>query len=154
MAVENRFNPARGKAFQATAGDLLSAHFNVPFQLEVTIPIGSPAKAHKFDLVSDDRRYVGECKYYSFTVGGNNPSAKMAILNEAVLYLSLLPFPAERMLVMPKSIRAMKRETLAEYYFRTYQYLLGGVFIVEIDEQTGEITELGRSNSAAFTAPS
>jgi len=68
----------------------------------------------------------------------------MATLNEAVLYLSLLTFPAERFLVMPKTMHEKKAENLTAYYFRTYRHLLNGVFILELDIQTGEITELGR----------
>ncbi len=145
MPVENRLNPARGRAFHELSADVLSHHFNVTFQLDVPIPIGHPAKSHRFDLVSSDQRYVGECKNYTWTETGNTPSAKMAFLNEAVLYLSLLPFAAERMLVMPRSTHDKKIEKLAEYYFRTYRHLLNGIFIVEVDVLTGEISELGRT---------
>lgn len=68
----------------------------------------------------------------------------MATLNEAVLYLSLLTFPAERFLVMPKTMHEKKAKNLTAYYFRTYRHVLNGVFILELDVQTGEITELGR----------
>ena len=145
MPVDNRLNPERGRDFETLSADLLSAYFNVPFQVNVPIPIGHPAKIHKFDLVSVDKRYVGECKNHTWTETGNIPSAKMAFLNQAVLYLSLLPFPAERFLVMPRSVHVRRTENLAEYYFRTYQHLLNGVFIIEVTVETGEITELGRS---------
>ena len=100
MPVDNRSNPGRGRDFETLSGDLLSAYFKVPFRVNIPIPIGHPAKIHKFDLVSDDKRYVGECKNQTWTETGNIPSAKMAFLNQAVLYLSLLPFPAERCLVL------------------------------------------------------
>ncbi len=68
--------------------------------MDAPIPIGRPAKGHRFDLVSEDGRYVGECKNYSWTEGGNVPSAKMGFINEAVFYLSWLPKSASRFVVM------------------------------------------------------
>jgi hypothetical protein len=144
MPVDNSSNPGRGRDFETLSADLLSAHFKVPFQKNVPIAIGDPAKIHKFDLVSEDKRYVGECKNHTWTETGNIPSAKMAFLNQAVLYLSLLPFPCERFLVMPRSVHERRTENLAGYYFRTYQHLLNGVFISEVIVETSEIVELGR----------
>lgn len=145
MPVENRFNPARGRDFQRWSADVLSVHFGVAFRLDFPVEIGHPAKNHKFDLVSEGEQFVGECKNYTWTETGNTPSAKIAFLNEAVLYLSLLPFAAEKFLVMPRSTHSRKAENLAEYYYRTYRHLLNGVFILELDVQTDEITELGRT---------
>jgi len=46
-------------------------------------------KVHKFDLVSQNKKMVVECKKYYWTKGGNPPSAKFATLNEAVFYQPL-----------------------------------------------------------------
>jgi len=50
------------------------------------------------------------------------------------------------MLVMAKSVHDRKSENLAEYYLRTHRHLLNGIFIIEIDVETGGIAELGRDH--------
>ena len=87
MVAPNSLNTAKGRDFQAKATKILSRHFEVGFHTEHSIPIGKPPKEHKFDLASDDLRFIGESKNYSWTVSGNVPSAKMAFINEAVFYL-------------------------------------------------------------------
>ena len=76
MQPENSLNPAKGKLFQKQTDEILSTQFGVEFQLDYPISIGNSPNKHKFDLVSADMRYVGECKNYSWTVSGNVPSVK------------------------------------------------------------------------------
>jgi hypothetical protein len=143
MPEPNSRNTAKGREFQRTAAQVLGRHFNINFQVDYPIPIGNPAKDHKFDMVSEDRKYIGESKNYSWTETGNVPSAKMGFINEAVFYLQHLPSDRRRFIVMRKDIRQTTNESLAEYYFRTYRHLLNGVSIVEIDIATGAVRELG-----------
>ncbi|MBF8267893.1 MAG: hypothetical protein HW388_1401 [Dehalococcoidia bacterium] len=143
MPEPNSRNTAKGREFQRRAAQVLGLHFSVNFQVDYPIPIGNPAKEHKFDIVSEDRRYIGESKNYSWTEGGNVPSAKMGFINEAVFYLQHLPSDRRRFIVMRKDIRQTNNESLAAYYFRTYKHLLNGVSIVEIDIATGAVRELG-----------
>lgn len=129
----NSLNPSKGRSFQNKAAQILSQYFGVIFKQEYPIGIGSPPKLHKFDLVSEDLKYVGESKNYSWTQGKNVPSAKMAFMNEAVFYLQHLPQGTERFIVVRRDVLPNRNESLARYYFRTYQHLLNGVFILEID---------------------
>ena len=139
---ENSRNPSKGKQFQIISGQILSRRFSIDFQLEYTILIGDPPKAHKFDLVSSDRKYMGECKNYSWTNTGNVPSAKMGFTNEAVFYLTFLPKEKYRFVIMRKDTHPKRSETLAEYYYRTNKHLLQGVHILELDLETGIIREI------------
>ena len=75
----NNENPHVGKKFQKTAVQALSQHFGKKFEMEIGIPIGVPAKVHKFDCASLDQSIVVECKCFTWTVTGNIPSAKMAL---------------------------------------------------------------------------
>ena len=75
----NNENPHVGKKFQKTAVQALSQHFGKKFEMEKGIPIGVPAKVHKFDCASLDQSIVVECKCFTWTVTGNIPSAKMAL---------------------------------------------------------------------------
>ncbi len=93
----NSLNTGKGRSFQELSSRMISRHFDTTFGLDVSIPIGNPPKEHRFDLVSKDVRYVGECKNYSWTETGNMPSAKMGFVNEAVFYLTFLP-PGTRLL--------------------------------------------------------
>lgn len=133
VPTENSLNPSKGRQFQEKAAELFSGRFQVEFWLDHPIAIGNPPKDHRFDLVSPDLRYVGECKNYSWTKSGNVPSAKMGFVNEAVFYLSFLPRDTFRFVVMRRDIHQKRGETLADYYWRTYRHLLQGVLIFEID---------------------
>lgn len=132
----NKENPNVGKDFQSLAMQLLTKYYDKEFYPEVEIYIGNPPKAHKFDLVSKDHSVVIECKCYVWTDGQNNPSAKMATMNEAVLYFKLLPDACKRVIVMKKSIHQKRNETLADYYFRRYNFVLEGITLLEIDADT------------------
>lgn len=144
MSSDNRKNPAKGESFQVKAATKLARYFGVRFKLDQAIPIGNPPKLHRFDLVSEDRRYVGECKNYGWTRGGNMPSAKMAFVNEAVFYLKHLPSGTTRFVAMRKDARWNGQETLAEYYERTYRHLLSDVMILELDFRKGTPRAVGR----------
>ena len=139
MTKQNSDNPRRGREFQELAAHVLEDHWAVPFELEVPFPIGDPPKQHKFDLASEDRKFVGESKCYSWTESGNMPSAKMAFVNQAVFYLSHLPHGITRFVVMPRDIRPRTGEALADYYYRTYRHLLNGVLVVEIDTVSRDV---------------
>lgn len=141
MPWDNSLNPAKGRQFQDLAAKALSARLGVRFQLDYPISIGDPQEAHRFDLVSEDQRYVGECKNYSWTETGKMPSAKMAYVNEAVLYLSHLPQDTHRFIVMRLDRHAKRAETLVQYYLRTYRHLLKGLTMYEFDPETGDLTE-------------
>ncbi len=143
MAYDNSLNPSKGRAFQNLAAEILTNHFKVDFQLDYPIPIGDPPKDHRFDLVSKDTRYVGECKNYSWTESGNIPSAKMGFVNEAVFYLTYIPPKIERFIVMRRDTHPKRNESLVDYYYRTYRHLLNDIFIIEIDVETGNLRRLG-----------
>jgi hypothetical protein len=79
-------NTDRGRQFQRLAINALCSWTGVDFEEEVRIAIGDPPKEHAFDLASMDRMHVCECKAFTFTAGGNVPSAKISTLREAVNY--------------------------------------------------------------------
>ncbi|HAM40348.1 MAG: hypothetical protein A2Z92_06145 [Omnitrophica WOR_2 bacterium GWA2_63_20] len=149
MSSDNRKDPAKGKAFQMKAGTVLGEYFGVRFKLDQALPIGKPTKLHKFDLVSENGRYVGECKNYRWTRGRNMPSAKMAVVNEAVFLLKHLPRRITRFVVMRKDLKWDGKETLAQYYERTYRHLLGGVMILEMNFRTGALQTVAAEDGKA-----
>lgn len=138
---QNSLNPKKGADFEKRVREATSKRFGIIFEKR-SIKIGNPPKEHKFDLVSEDGKYIIECKCYSWTEAGNIPAAKMAILNEAVFYLSHLHKNKQRFLIMKKHFSKEKQETLAEYYFRINRHLLDGVKIFEFDENTHKLREV------------
>jgi len=139
---KNNENTGVGKSFQNISKELLAKHYHKEFIPEIAINIGNPPKLRKFDLVSEDMSIVVECKCYNWTQGNNNPSAKMSTLNEAVLYFKLLDDICEKVIVMKKSIHPNRDETLAEYYFRTYRFVLDGITLLEVDTDTQTINAI------------
>jgi len=135
----NSENPGVGRNFQSLTAKLLTKFYSKEFTPEKEINIGNPPKARKFDLVSNDQSIAVECKCYTWTVGQNSPSAKMATLNEAVLYFKLLPDAWTKVIVMKKAVHPKRNETLADYYFRRYGFVLEGITLIEIDEDASTI---------------
>src|SRR5712691_8168568 len=132
-------NTEKGKEFQITARDALSKLLGVQFDMEVKLPIGSPPQFHAFDLASVDRRYVGEAKAFTWTVSGKTPSAKITTLREATHYLQELPEETKTFIVMKHDSHPRNGETLANYFARLNDHLLGQVAILEL---SGDRTSL------------
>ena len=128
----NKYNPKIGREFEGFVKTSLDIKFGIKFSKQA-IRIGNPPKAHSFDLVSENGNIIVECKNYSWTTSGNVPSAKCATLNEAVLYLIKSPKNAKKIIVLRRSFNDKKKESLAEYYSRTYAHLLDGISIMELD---------------------
>ena len=141
--TSNKDNPAKGKAFQLLCKELLSKHFGKEISIEVKIPIGNKPKLdHRFDLGTDDRSIICECKSYSWTKSGNVPSAKLGFINEAVFFLSFLRPNTHRYVVLRRAFHKKRNITLAEYYKKRYSSLLGGIKILEIDMESNTVREL------------
>ena len=134
-AVSNSDNPKNGAEFQRPVQNWFIKKYGQGFELEKKIPIGNPAKDHKFDIVHSEKKIAIECKRYTWTVTGNVPSAKMGFTNEAAFYLSFLPDDYEKYIVMMRSLHEKRSESLAEYYFRTNKHLIGKIKIAEYDPE-------------------
>ena len=131
--MSNSDNPINGAIFQKQVLEWFRGHYKVSFSLEKKIPIGNPPKDHKFDIVADNDLIAIECKRYTWTETGNVPSAKMGFTNEAAFYLSFLPGAYKKIIVMLRSYHPKRKESLAEYYYRTYRHLLGNIIVAEFD---------------------
>ena len=148
----NSENPRVGKRFQLAVKEWFEAARNVQYEWEKLVPIGNPAKLHKFDLAESTGMTVVERKCYTWTESGNVPSAKMGFTNEAAFYLSFLPDTVEKIIVMAKSTHPRRGETLAEYYFRTYCHLLGNIKVMEFDMSTGNMRSISQRNTPNLIA--
>lgn len=140
--MSNSDNPKNGAVFQKQVQEYLIKKYGPGFELEKKIPIGEPPKEHKFDIVNYDLGIVIECKRYTWTETGNVPSAKMGFTNEAAFYLRILPDSYEKYIVMLKAHHQKRQESLAEYYYRMNNHLLGKIKVAEYDPVSNDFRVL------------
>ena len=116
----------KGVSFAQGVGvHLKSIGYDIEPEYEVNVSVnGVYQKNHKFDLGNES--LLVECKSYSWTAGGNIPSAKLTTVNEAMLYFLGTPNRYRKMLFMSATgtRRVGKPETLAEYYVRTRMHII------------------------------
>ena len=127
----------QGASFEVIAKEVISAQKRVALAKDVVIQIGlyHDKKKHKFDLGNIQEKILIECKHHAWTASG-----KMTIWNEAMLYFILTPKDYTNILFVKKSLHSKKKETLAEYYFRTYSHLIpNNVEIWEYDVEDKEL---------------
>jgi hypothetical protein len=123
-----------GKDFQGAVRQFFSS-IGLDLKTEHSALVGFVRKKeHKFDLGSDNPPVLVECKSYTWTSGGNSPSAKIRGLNEAMLLFAVAPFGYRKILVALRHMR--KGESLLSHYIKTQGHLIGpGVEIWEFDDQ-------------------
>ena len=138
-------NVEKGQDFVRVAQPVLEQNLGVRLEREVPLKIGNPPKNHKFDLVSNNREWVIECKNYSWTISGNSPQAKIASLSDAVRMLRSVDAKCHKAIVMSRATHTSKRETLAEYYLRLNHNVLGDVALGEINVESRELRWLTRN---------
>src|SRR5690242_6943912 len=85
--------------FFATQGITLTKNFSVP------VGVGQTKKPHRFDLGSESPPVLVECKSHTWTQGGNMPSAKMTVWNEAMYYFHVAPPSYRKILFVLKHFR-------------------------------------------------
>ena len=124
-------NVQRGNLFESDVASALKS-FGWHLQPTVGIGIGRPPKPHRFDLADVNTKVAVECKAFTWTATGNMPSAKITTAREALLYLQWLPDDWTKILAMSRSLRSGYSESLAEYFVRLNDHLLGDVVVTEV----------------------
>lgn len=111
-------------------------------ELEYALPIGRKVKkSHKFDLGTADPPTIVECKSYTWTSGGNSPSAKIRGLNEAMLHFAVAPPGYKKLLFMLRHMRG--EQSLARHYVSTQGHLIGeDVEVWEFDPNSNEAEQV------------
>ncbi len=129
-------NTHAGRDFE-NAVQQFFAREGIPLEACFPVPVGHRTpKLHRFDLGSREPPVVVECKSYTWTSGGNSPSAKLRSLNEAMLIFSVTPPAYRKMLVMLRHLRG--GTSLAEHYIHSQGHLIpAGVEMWEYDEAAG-----------------
>jgi hypothetical protein len=137
--MENNFqrvgavsNTQVGNEFEEAAR-LFFAETGIHLQRNFVAPVGHiKKKPHKFDLGSEDPPILVECKSFTWTSGGNSPSAKLRNMNEVMLLFSVCPQHYRRILFVLKHMR--RDLSLASHYVKTQGHLIGpGIEVWEFD---------------------
>lgn len=121
---------------------------NVILKKGVSTPLGVSEikKNHVFDLGNISglsEKILVECKSHTWTTSGNVPSAKLTVWNEAMYYFYLVPNYYRKIFFILKDYNEKRKETLGEYYIRTYRHLIpDGVEVMEYDSGTNKVKKL------------
>ena len=132
--VGSTSNSQVGHDFEATAQEYFRQE-GISLKKGYSVQIGvSSKKERRFDLGSDNPPLLVECKSHTWTSGGNVPSAKMTVWNEAMYYFLLAPKGFRKILFVRRDLNERKGESLAEYYVRNNNHLIpDDVEILEYD---------------------
>jgi hypothetical protein len=140
--MNSKSNAHVGREFEDLAYKYFQAlGYNVQKSVSVPCGIEEIRKNHVFDLgcVHEGEHLIVECKSHKWTSGGNVPSAKMTVWNEAMYYFLAAPEGYRKICFVLKDYCERRRMTLAEYYKKTYPHLIPGN--VEIWEYCTDIPE-------------
>lgn len=128
-----------GKEFEQVA-ELFLSSTGLILQQSFVAPVGFKIKkAHKFDLGSETPPILVECKSYTWTSGGNSPSAKIRGINEVMLLFSVAPAHYRKILFMLRHLR--EGISLASHYIKTQGHLVGPnveIWEFDIDANRGQ----------------
>ena len=140
-------NTQVGREFEEAA-QLFFAKTKIPLELGFSEKVGYRIKkSHKFDLGSKKPPILVECKSYTWTSGGNSPSAKIRGLNEVMLLFSLAPKRYRKILFVLKHMR--KEVSLAAHYIKTQGHLIGPnieIWEFDLEKKHGEQVFPGKVN--------
>lgn len=128
-----------GREFEEAALSFF-AETGISLERGFIAPVGFKVKkSHKFDLGSESPPLLVECKSYTWTTGGNSPSAKIRGLNEVMLLFSVAPNHYRKILFLLKHLR--KNVSLATHYIKTQGHLIGPnveIWEFDLDAKRGE----------------
>jgi hypothetical protein len=115
-------NSHAGREFEDAAKGFFLGQ-GIQLQPDFAVPVGGKVKkSHKFDLGSAVPPILVECKSYTWTSGGNSPSAKIRGINEAMLLFSLAPDDYRKIMFLLKHMR--KEVSLAQHYLKNQSHLI------------------------------
>lgn len=136
-----------GRDFERTVAALFrNRGYPVVANFPVRVGHGDRTKVRRFDLGCADPEILIECKSHRWTTGGNSPSAKMTVWNEAMYYFHLAPVSYKKWLCVLADRHVTSGQSLAQHYLRSYDHLVpDGVEILEFDLSNSEEAIVYRS---------
>lgn len=143
--IGSKSNAHVGRDFELAAQKFFADEgFLLELNTKIPVGIGEIKKDHAFDLgCLKDKVLVG-CKSHKWTAPSDNvPSAKLTVWNEAMYYFFATPADYRKIMFVLRDYSEKRKETLAEYYIRTYSHLIPeGVELWEYDESEMSAVQL------------
>lgn len=143
-------NTQAGKDFELAAQMFFKTKENLPLMrgISMWLGVGEQKKKHDFDLGCKKQKIIVECKSHTWVPSGV-PSAKMTKWNEAMYYFAIAPKGHRKIMFVLRDYNRKKKETLAEYYLRTYFHLVpADVEFWEYDEKTACATRIREATAS------
>ncbi|WJW76085.1 hypothetical protein QVG61_03050 [Thiohalobacter sp. IOR34] len=123
--IGSRSNAHVGNDFELTALEFFKSEgLTLERNVKVQVGIEGIKKEHAFDLGSIEQKIIVECKSHKWTSGANVPSAKLTVWNEAMYYFVAAPKGFRKIMFVLYDFSEKRKETLAQYYLRTYKHLV------------------------------
>jgi hypothetical protein len=137
--IGSRSNAHVGRDFELAAQHFYASEgLALDLNMKLPVCIGDIKKIHAFDLGCLNEKVLVECKSHKWTAPNDNvPSAKLTVWKEAMFYFIASPPNYRKIMFVLRDYSEKRKETLAEYYLRTYSHLIPeGVELWEYDEST------------------
>lgn len=123
---------------QLATVSLRAAGLRVQPRFSVPVGVGELKKEHVFDFGCADPPVLVECKCHRWTTGGNAPSTKLTVWNEAMYYFAVAPSGFRCILLVLRDFSTSRNQSLAEHYLSRYRHLVPNcVEVWELDEAQG-----------------
>lgn len=123
--VGSKSNAQVGKDFEIAAQSFFhSEGLLLERDVKILVGVENIKKEHAFDLGCLKQKVIVECKSHKWTSGANVPSAKLTVWNEAMYYFMTAPTEFRKIMFVLHDYSDKRRETLAQYYLRTYRHLI------------------------------
>ena len=137
-------NAQAGKDFELAAQAFFQSEgLSLERDIKISVGVESLKKDHAFDLGCLNQKVIVECKSHKWTSGGNIPSAKLTVWNEAMYYFLAAPSGYRKIMFVLRDFSQKRGETLAEYYLRTYSHLVpSGVEFWEYNESNSKAVQV------------
>lgn len=153
--VGSKSNAHVGREFEEAARLFFQSQgISLRPNLSIPVGVGTLKKAHSFDLGNSEEGILVECKSHRWTAGGNVPSAKVTVWNEAMYYFAVAPPGYRCIMFVLRDYSANRNETLASYYIRTYAHLIpAGVEFWEYNEESKKAVQIDAQPSVPLDVP-
>lgn len=123
--IGSKSNAQVGRDFEGVAKSFFHEEgLSLDLDIKIPVGIGLIKKDHAFDLGCLEQKVIVECKSHKWTSGENVPSAKLTVWNEAMYYFMVSPKGFRKIMFVLRDYSEKRKETLAEYYLRTYKHLV------------------------------
>ncbi len=121
--MANKDNPGRGSRFEALVQTFFASQ-GTRLRRDFVVLVGahSEKRPRKFDLGSAHPPVLVECKRHTWTEGGNAPSAKLTVWNEAMYFFAAAPSKYRKLLVVLRHLR--RGQSLADHYVSRFRHMI------------------------------